>query len=107
MERALEAHGHSLSTVVFDSAENGKAACEKAHALAQKGLKYDLVLMDLTMPVLDGMHATELLRQYMYHGSSVPILSVSSRPGELDPEIGAAVFSGKVRDAMNPLTSKP
>jgi len=88
-----------LSTVVFDSAENGKAACEKAHALAQKGLKYNLVLMDLTMPVLDGMHATELLRQYMYHGNFVPILSVSSRPGELDSENGSAVFSGKVRDA--------
>jgi CheY-like chemotaxis protein len=81
------------------SAENGQEACAKAHALAQTGLKFHLVLMDLTMPVLDGVDATEILRQHMYHGGAVPIVSLSSRSETRYPDGAAAVFSGKVRGA--------
>ena len=66
----------------------------RSHSL--QGHKLHLVMMDLTMPVLDGLHATELLRQYMFHGDTVPIVSVSSRPDERYPEEGGAVFTDKV-----------
>ena len=89
--------GHCLSTVLIYSAENGKEACAKANALAQQGEKFHLVLMDLTMPVLDGVHATEMLRQFVYHGDAVPIVSVSSRKEAQYPDGGAAVFSDQVR----------
>lgn len=34
--------------------------------------------MDLAMPVLDGMHATEIVREHMYRGATTPIVAVSS-----------------------------
>ncbi len=54
-----------------DIAENGQIAIEKA---TQK--QYDIILMDLQMPVLDGYEATKLLRsQYKI---SVPIIALSA-----------------------------
>lgn len=40
-----------------DIAENGQQAVQKFRAA-----KYDLVLMDVAMPVLNGLHATEQIR---------------------------------------------
>lgn len=45
-----------------------------------KGGTYSLVIMDLTMPVLDGVHATEIMRRYMYHGTPFVALSASRSP---------------------------
>ena len=37
-----------------------------------------MLVMDLAMPVLDGMHATEIVREHMYRGATTPIVAVSS-----------------------------
>ena len=42
---------------VFGEAENGQDAIEKAEAL-----KPDLIILDLAMPVMNGLHAAPLLR---------------------------------------------
>ncbi|KPA19593.1 multi-sensor hybrid histidine kinase [Candidatus Magnetomorum sp. HK-1] len=61
--------------VLIDSAENGQIAVQK-----YKSNTYDLVLMDLRMPVIDGYEATRLIRAFEEEKgrNSIPILAVSA-----------------------------
>ena len=54
-----------------DVAENGKIAIEKL-----KENKYDLILMDLQMPVMNGFEATEYIRKTM--NSTIPIIALTA-----------------------------
>jgi CheY-like chemotaxis protein len=56
-----------------DIAVNGREAVEK---VAQK--KYDLILMDVAMPELNGLHATELIRLDEADGERTPIVGVTA-----------------------------
>ena len=66
---------------ITDVAENGKIGLE----LFKKN-KYDVVLMDIQMPVMDGIHATRLIREYEANNGSkrVKIIAVTaySKEGE-------------------------
>ena len=55
---------------VVAEAENGKKAVEIA-----KNEKLDLVLMDIEMPVMNGIDATKLM---LYQNSSLKVIAVSS-----------------------------
>jgi CheY-like chemotaxis protein len=55
--------------------ENGQLAVEEAHAALAGGVPYDVVLMDMQMPVLDGYSATSKLRMTGYRG---PIVAVTA-----------------------------
>lgn len=59
----LTMRGHSIEHAV-----NGKEAFDKA--LAQS---YDIILMDMHMPILDGHEATEKLREEGYQGLIVAV----------------------------------
>jgi PAS domain S-box-containing protein len=63
-------HGHTVNT-----AENGEQALSKL-----KNEKYDLVLMDVQMPVMDGMEATRLIRSSGEPGidAQVPVIGLSA-----------------------------
>ena len=54
---------------ICGEAENGKEAIEKAHEM-----KPDLVILDITMPVLSGFEAAREIRKTLPH---VPILILS------------------------------
>ena len=62
---------------VVGEAENGLEAVEKARAL-----KPDVVVMDVEMPVMDGVEATRLIREQM-PGVKVVMLTVSESDDHL------------------------
>jgi CheY-like chemotaxis protein len=81
--------------VAVDIAENGQIAVDKVSIK-----HYDVVLMDIQMPVLDGYDATRAIQALdENHGKNVPILAVTATP---DTELIAA--SGMVDYLVKPLT---
>jgi CheY-like chemotaxis protein len=52
---------------------NGELACERALAAWELGEPFDIILMDMQMPVLDGYRATRRLREAGYPGSIVAL----------------------------------
>lgn len=56
-----------------DVANNGEVAVEKALAAWRAGAPYDLILMDMQMPLLDGYGATARLRRKDYPGPIVAL----------------------------------
>jgi CheY-like chemotaxis protein len=55
---------------------NGQVALDLAHAARQSGYPFDMILMDLQMPVLDGVATTKKLRA---EGFTNPIIALTAR----------------------------
>ena len=75
----IEKLGHKL-----DIAENGAIAVEKF-----KNGNYDLILMDIQMPVMDGLEATKAIRALEQHDSSkkaIPIVALTANTMKGDKE---------------------
>jgi PAS domain S-box-containing protein len=78
--RVLERRGHSVSTAV-----NGRQAIEAIER--QKSRSFDVVLMDVQMPELDGLAATVLIRQAERRaGGHVPIVAMTAHAMSGDRE---------------------
>ncbi len=52
-------------------AETGQIACEMVVAADRSGRPFDLILMEVEMPVLDGLAATRKMRQAGYGGTII------------------------------------
>ena len=74
LARHLRAAGAEVET-----AENGLVACELALRAAEAGTPYDLILMDMQMPELDGYAAAARLRAAGYRG---PIVALTAHAME-------------------------
>ena len=59
--------------VTFDVAENGQIAVDQITARS-----YDLILMDLHMPVMDGYKATKKIRELQTHQKRTPIVALTA-----------------------------
>ena len=59
----------------MDVAEDGRLACEMAEKSRAEGRPYDLILMDIQMPRMNGYEATRWLRQ---HGWQGPIVALTA-----------------------------
>ncbi|KAJ7599415.1 hypothetical protein C8J56DRAFT_1000597 [Mycena floridula] len=73
--RILEKYGHQV-----DIAENGSVAVDKFKTRNLEDRPYDLILMDVSMPFMGGMEATELIRQYEEYNnlSRIPIIALTA-----------------------------
>ncbi len=87
-----EALGHRVD-VVGDGSEAIMAADHD---------RYDLVLMDLQMPHVDGMTATRAIRRLPHAGRLVPIIALSANV--LPAQVEAALASGMDDFLAKPLT---
>ena len=64
-----------------DVANNGIEAVN-----AVRNIPYDVILMDLGMPEMDGLTATRMIRAFTGDSADVPIIGVSSGESEIDQE---------------------
>lgn len=78
-----------------DIAENGLIAIEKL-----KNNSYDVILMDVQMPVMDGYEATKAIRMMPHPVGSTPIVALTANATKIDVE--KCLIAG-----MNDYLSKP
>src|SRR5680860_87130 len=78
LEETVKSFGH-----VCQSAEDGEQALEKLQG--EDGAKFDLILLDLVMPGLDGMGVLDRLR----HDPSAPPVIVQTSNASMDTAINA------------------
>lgn len=79
----------------FETAFNGQEAVDK---LSEQPLRFDAVLMDIRMPVMDGIQATKHVRDVL--ALSLPIVALSA-------EIGVDVREAILAAGANCLIGKP
>lgn len=80
----------------FERAKNGKEAVD----LALKG-HYDMVLMDIKMPVMDGLEATKLIKEKM---PELPIIALTANAFDSDRQM--AMEAGCVEFLTKPISSQ-
>lgn len=90
VEKMLDSLGYQV-----DSAGNGSEAIE-----AVKSKHYDLIFMDIQMPVMDGLRATRKIRKLDLKNASIPIIAITANTQESDRE--ACIKAG-----MNDFIAKP
>ena len=80
-----------------DVVENGQLAFDKF-----REMDYDLILMDLQMPVIDGYQATEMIREYERLNNKPPVKIVAMTANAMKEDVENCLAIG-----MNGYLSKP
>jgi CheY-like chemotaxis protein len=88
--RLLEKHGHTVVAVNDGLAAVARVARER----------FDLVLMDISMPEMDGLEATSVIRANHMSGKQIPIIAMTAHALIGDREMC-------LRGGMNGYVSKP
>ncbi len=81
-----------------DFAEDGKQACDMALARQVEEAPYDLIIMDMQMPVMDGYEATRLLKS---KNISTPIIALTA--AALSDDIERCISSGCEQVVVKPV----
>lgn len=91
IEKSIEKIG-----ITFDFANNGQEVID----LLKGDRKYDLILMDLQMPVMGGIEATKKIRQSNWKHNKIPIIALTANAIKGDKEFC-------LKSGMNGYVSKP
>jgi hypothetical protein len=85
----------------LDMAENGQVAVEMFQAV-----RYDLVFMDVEMPVMNGIAATRAIRQWEQEEDldSIPIIALTSH--DQKEKLLATLEAGCTAHLIKPLTKE-
>jgi two-component system sensor histidine kinase/response regulator len=87
---------------VVDVAENGQIGVHQVHARHADGQAYDIVLMDMQMPVMDGITAARMIRE-TFSAVVLPIVAMTANAMQADKErCLAAGMNGFVSKPINP-----
>lgn len=70
-------------------AEDGKQACDMVFSRQAEGAAYDLIIMDMQMPVMDGYEATKLLKS---KSISTPVIALTA--AALSDDVERCLSSG-------------
>ena len=82
-----------------DAAENGLIAVQRVDARVSENLPYDIVLMDMQMPVMDGVSAARLIRE-SFNADQLPIVAMTANA--MKPDRDRCMEAG-----MNAVVTKP
>ena len=83
-------------------ASNGSEAVAAIIAEAEAGTPFDLVLMDMQMPVMDGLEATRRLRQAGFDAGTLPIVALTANAYSED--VAACREAGMQDHVSKPVT---
>jgi PAS domain S-box-containing protein len=97
-KKVLVAEDHSVNQILIEHVlntvgiyptivNNGKEAIEKL----QTGEKFDVILMDLQMPVLDGYKTTDFIRNKLHITIPIVAMTATAMKGELEKCIEAGM----------------
>ena len=89
----LRSAGHKV-----DVADSGNAAIEAILAN-----QYDLVLMDVSMPDMDGIEATRRIRQLSHEAASVPIIAMTANVHAIIGYQDLCIAAGMDATAIKPI----
>ena len=90
-----------MANLAVDWAEDGKRAVER---FLEKGDQYDLILMDVQMPVMDGYQATEAIRNSLHpRARTIPIIAMTADAFHEDVvRAGEAGMDGHLAKPIDP-----
>ena len=83
--------------VITDVAENGQEAVDY---IINNNKKYDAILMDVQMPIMDGLTATNIIRKY-YNSQILPIIAMTAHA--MDHEKNRCLNAGMNDHIVKPI----
>ncbi|KAF9459630.1 hypothetical protein BDZ94DRAFT_1171284 [Collybia nuda] len=111
--KILEKYGHTV-----EIAENGSLAVDAFKGRVAQNKPFDIILMDVSMPFMGGMEATELIRSYEMHRglSPTPIIALTAHAmigdrerclqAGMDDHITKPLRRGDLLNAINKLAGE-